>query len=304
MSRKSIIIPLLILVCFFSGCINASNIENSIEEISPQVKGAVSDEKLTRIDLKNKSNDLIKDVNLVKTSLETNYGYEEYSQKIHISVEDLGGLGFDENIQAALITAEVDENYNVTYYGEIAYTISKEMEEKSLCEIKVSNVAFLEDYDNFKKEMNNLNRAIATINENSDMNIESLKIDKGSHTHFMTLLNKGEKYVPLVYSYNELIFASRNVLKDNTSEAFVKGFYIAAGMLAADILLIESGCMYKGAFKSVGVLNSELKLMKIRKYCGNSGYGLLLSNMHWYFRGRMETSKDELYDLIMKECTG
>jgi hypothetical protein len=211
-------------------------------------------------------------------------------------------LYLEENTVAILESAKTTENYNVTYYGEIAHTISVDMKNNGLHEINSSSVIFLKDYDTFKKEMNTLNRAIDTINENSDMEIKNLNINKAVHNDFLDLLDKGGKYVPLISSYNQLIDASHNVLKDNTNEMYVKGFYIAAGMLAADILLLESGAMYKGAFKSVRALNSELKLMKVRKYCGNSGYGLLLSNIHWYFRGRMETSKNELYSLIKKEC--
>jgi hypothetical protein len=211
-------------------------------------------------------------------------------------------LYLEEDIITILESIETTENYNVTYYGEIAHTISMDMKNNGLQEINSSSVIFLKDYDTFKKEMGTLNRAIDTINENSDMDIKNLDINKAVHNDFLDLLNKGGKYVPLISSYNQLIVASHYVLKNQTNELYVKSFYIAAGMLAADILLLESGVMYKGAFKSVRFLNSELKLMKVRKYCGNSGYGLLLSNIHWYFRGRMETSKSELYSLIKKEC--
>ena len=69
-------------------------------------------------------------------------------------------------------------------------------------------------------------------------------------------------------------------------------------MLSVDILLIQSGGIHKSTFKSVGAINTELKLMKSTKYIGHSGYGLLLSTVYWTMRGYAEDVKNDVFDIV------
>ncbi len=191
-----------------------------------------------------------------------------------------------------------DSSYEKEMASQTAYLISLEMENYGL---EPLDIKLLEDYGNYELEMRQVNRVIDVLNENMDYDFRSIPLDKASHNKFIQFLNKGEKHLPVINSYNELLIASDLVLEDKNNEEYVRRFYICAFLLSVDVLLIETGGIHKTAFKSVGSLNTELKLMKSVPYLGYSGYGLLLSTIYWSIRGYLEGFKNDIFEILMHE---
>ena len=191
------------------------------------------------------------------------------------------------------------EDHDYTYENEMAeetaYSISLEMDNYGLAPL---NIQILENYDNYESEMTRVNGVIDVLNENMDYDFDPIPLDKDSHNYFIRSLNKGKKYLPVIDSYNELLKSSDLVIEDRHNREYVKRFYICAFLLSADIALIQSGGIHKGVFKSVGSLNSELKLMKSVPYLGYSGYGFLLSTIYWSIRGYVEGFKNDIFDVL------
>ena len=190
---------------------------------------------------------------------------------------------------------EHDDTSEKKIAAEPAYSISFEMDNYGL---EPLNVQILEDYGNYESEMKRVNRVIDVLNENIDYDFAPIPLDKDSHSYFIRSLNKGKKYLPVIDSYNELLKSSDLVLVDQNNREYVKRFYICAFLLSVDVALIQSGGIHKGVFKSVGSLNSELKLMKSVPYLGYSGYGLLLSTIYWSIRGYVEGFKNDIFDVL------
>lgn len=191
-----------------------------------------------------------------------------------------------------------DSSYEKEMASQTAYSISLEMENYGL---EPLDIKLLEDYGNYESEMKRVNRVIDVLNENMDYDFRSIPLDKASHNKFIQFLNKGEKHLPIINSYNELLIASDLVLEDKNNEEYVRRFYICAFLLSVDVLLIETGGIHKTAFKSVGSLNTELKLMKSVPYLGYSGYGLLLSTIYWSIRGYLEGFKNDIFETLIYE---
>lgn len=231
--------------------------------------------------------------------------HEDSSENIVIisNIDDLKTIvnsdaieGFDQNLVYLLEFIEAhDYAYEKEIASETAYSVSLEMEKYGLEHL---DVQLLEEYGNYKSEMTRVNRIIDVLNENMDYDFNHIPIDKASHSNFIRLINKGQKYLPIIDSYNELLDSSDLVIKDRNNDDYVKRFYICAFLLGVDIALIESGGIHKGVFKSVGSLNSELKLMKSVPYLGYSGYGLLLSTIYWSIRGYVEGFKNDIFEII------
>ena len=203
---------------------------------------------------------------------------------------------FNQNLIDLLYSIEEhDYTYEKKMAAETAYSISFEMDNYGL---EPLNVQILEDYGNYESEMKRVNRVIDVLNENIDYDFAPIPLDKDSHSYFIRSLNKGKKYLPVIDSYNELLKSSDLVLVDRNNREYVKQFYICAFLLSVDVALIQSGGIHKGVFKSVGSLNSELKLMKSVPYLGYSGYGLLLSTIYWSIRGYVEGFKNDIFDVL------
>lgn len=220
---------------------------------------------------------------------------------LRIVVEsDSSGTFNQELINLLSIIENHDSTYEKEMASQTAYSISLEMENYGL---EPLDVKLLENYSNYESEMKRVNRVIDVLNENMDYDFEHIPLDKLSHTKFIQLVNKGERYLPVVDSYNELLKSSYLVIEDRNNSEYVKRFYICAFLLGVDIALIESGGIHKGVFKSVGSLNSELKLMKSVPYLGYSGYGLLLSTIYWSIRGYVEGFKNDIFEIIRDDSS-
>jgi len=201
---------------------------------------------------------------------------------------------YDKELINILKTIEKhDYAYEKEMASETAHTVSQEMENYGL---KPLDGHSLKEYGNYKSEMNKLNRILDILNEQMDHEFKHIPLDQASHNYFISLVNKGEKYLPAVDSYNELIYSSDYVLSDKTNDEYIKRFYICAFLLSVDIALIQSGGVHKGVFKSVGTLNSELKLMKSVPYLGYSGYGYLLSTIYWSIKRHVIGFKNDVFD--------
>ncbi|MFY1110452.1 MAG: hypothetical protein AB3K77_02000 [Methanosarcinaceae archaeon] len=215
---------------------------------------------------------------------------------LKIIIESDTSGSFNQNLINLLSTIENhDSTYEKEMASQTAYSISLEMENYGL---EPLDIKLLEEYSNYESEMKRVNRVIDTLNENMDYDFKHIPLDEVSHTKFIQLINKGERYLPVVDSYNELLKSSDLVLKDRNNSEYVKRFYICAFLLSVDVLLIETGGVHKSAFKSVGSLNTELKLMKSVPYLGYSGYGLLLSTIYWSIRGYVEGIKNDIFDIL------
>jgi hypothetical protein len=215
---------------------------------------------------------------------------------LRIVVESDPSGTFNQDLTYLLSVIEShDSAYEKEMASQTAYSISSEMKNYGL---EPLDVKLLEDYSNYESEMKRVNRVIDVLNENMGYDFKHIPLDEVSHTKFIQLINKGERYLPVVDSYNELLKSSHLVLEDRNNAEYVKRFYICAFLLSVDVLLIETGGIHKNVFRSVGSLNSELKLMKSVPYLGYSGYGLLLSTIYWSIRGYVEGFKNDIFEII------
>ena len=89
-------------------------------------------------------------------------------------------------------------------------------------------------------------------------------------------------YVPVVSSYNQLVFAARLYNPGNATT--VNAFYVSAFFFGADMTIIDGKVAYELGFKVTGYLNDLLGLQKISDYCGYGCYAEVLSQIHWFVR--------------------
>lgn len=218
-----------------------------------------------------------------------------------VSAKDFNSNDFDDNFIEFIRELEKnDSTYNKTFASDLAFQMSLQMRDIGLESLDADDI---EDFTDFKAKIPKINRIIEILNENTEMHFEKIEISewtKIKHGEFITIIRKGEKYVPIISSYNELIKQSENVIRDKTNDLYVRNFYIAAFLLGVDVCLIETGAIHKGVFKSVGSINNEFKLAKVVPYCGYSGYGFILSNIYWSLRGYIGGFKNDIYDIILE----
>jgi|GEM_PF-5896500 hypothetical protein len=90
------------------------------------------------------------------------------------------------------------------------------------------------------------------------------------------------QFIPILGSYNSLVKDSKNVDPNNATS--VKVFYEDAFILSSDFIIINDGISYRIAFRSTGEMNDALKLAKLREFCGDECYRVVLSGIHWAIR--------------------
>lgn len=238
---------------------------------------------------------------------EINYQVDSANVLIITNVDELKMVvDSDKNIDfnPELITlVEALESYDYSYNSEFdyetaaesAYSISAEIKEYGL---KPLDGELLKNYGSYKHDVGQANRVIDVLNENMEYTFDRISDTDLTHNNFVKIMDKGQKYLPLVSSYNEFLDSSMCVLEDRNNRDNVRRFYICAFLLATDIAFIQSGGFHRTTFKSVGMISRELKLMKTVPYLGYSGYGLLLSTIYWSLRGYAETLKNDVYEVL------
>lgn len=210
--------------------------------------------------------------------------------KILSSVEDLKNAGFDQKLITIIQNiSKHDIGFNESLAVDTAIKISSHLKE-----LDTIDPTELENYDNFQKHMDRFNRISDIIKENTGKDFGKIKVSPDKYNEIMASM---VKYTPLIHSYNELIMSSRSL--DSGNEESIKRFYIALFLVGTDIVLIESGAIYKGTYKSVGEINQALGLREVVPYMGYSGYGLFLSTIHWTLREYIQGLKDDLYQILL-----
>jgi len=136
-----------------------------------------------------------------------------------------------------------------------------------------------------------INYVIDIVNEEIGTDIPRIK--ENDAILFVKTLTK---YAPAVNSYNKLHEVALKLPSDDDVDYL--RFYVSLGLLLADVGIIEMKLGYKFAFKSTGEVANILKLYKLRKVFGNRGYALLLSEIHWYFRGLFNETSEYLKNLL------
>jgi hypothetical protein len=94
------------------------------------------------------------------------------------------------------------------------------------------------------------------------------------------------QFIPVLGPYNSLVRDSKNV--DPSNATSVKIFYEDAFILSSDTIIINDSVSYRVAFRSTGELNDALKLAKLREFCGDECYRVVLSGIHWAIRVYMD----------------
>jgi hypothetical protein len=94
------------------------------------------------------------------------------------------------------------------------------------------------------------------------------------------------QFIPVLGPYNSLVRDSKNV--DPSNATSVKTFYEDAFNLSSDTIIINDSVSYRVAFRSTGELNDALKLAKLREFCGDECYRVVLSGIHWAIRVYMD----------------
>jgi hypothetical protein len=222
------------------------------------------------------------------------------TEDLELIAESSQNAGFNQELVTLLESLEnydyyCNPEYDYEMAAETAYSISTEIQDHGL---KPLNIELLKEYGSYKHEVNQANRVIDTLNGKMEYHFDKIPDDELSHNKFISLINSGQKYLPIVDSYNEFLNSSKYVIDDRNNQDNIRRFYICAFLLAVDVALIESGGMHKTTFKSVGTISRDLKLMKTVPYLGYSGYGLLLSTIYWSIRGYMEETKNEVFDVL------
>lgn len=130
----------------------------------------------------------------------------------------------------------------------------------------------------FDRQSYRLEHGANVIHENFNTHVSSTKLQSA-----MDRAGRLSKYTPLVGSYNRMHNASCAVTPDN--EASLERFYIATASFGIETALVQQQVFFKTSFVATRYTTNTLSLMKVRTVVGDKGYGLLLSEIHWAYRG-------------------
>jgi hypothetical protein len=217
---------------------------------------------------------------------------------------DNKNISFNQEFKGKIKSFERNNSgYNSKLARDTAYNISIKIEQFGL---ETLNKDTLRSYKNFKTEMIKINKIIKVLNENTDTELKKISISHLTHNKLVKLFDSGQKYIPILNSYNRFIHSSNEVINERLSpnkisKDCVKKFYMAAFLLGVDVCFVQSSAIHKTVFKSVGTINTKLKLMKTIPYLGHSGYGLLLSSIYWNLRGHAGKLKNDAYKTLLNE---
>ncbi|MBI2660401.1 hypothetical protein HYX07_04525 [Candidatus Woesearchaeota archaeon] len=214
----------------------------------------------------------------------------EQKEKVQKSVDTVTTIGNntltelkDKSCDLYLLTSnffyEHDFNFNLNETSRnLAVTLSSKIGNFE----KVDATTF-ENYEKFVKFQDNVNYVIGIINENIGTQFQLMDV---SPEEFDNVVDKVQKYTPLIEPYNNLIEKSKLVNKNDQNS--VGKFYISAFALATDVFLVQGSYIHSAIFPKIGELNGVLKIYKLKDFCGNKCFGLALYNVYWWFRIRVE----------------
>ena len=140
------------------------------------------------------------------------------------------------------------------------------------------NPSIAENYEVYKSSIQDINKIIRIINENTGTSIPQFELDLKSFENFRDFVRTAEKYAPIIDPYNELIASAKTL--NSQDDSSVNLLYTNMLALGLDVGLLQANLIHKGVFKVVGNVNNELKLAKLRGFCGNSCYSATLSKIY------------------------
>lgn len=143
---------------------------------------------------------------------------------------------------------------------------------------KPINPTVFEASSEFERQSYRLEHGTNVIHENFNRHVSPTKLQSA-----MDRAGGLSKYTPLVGSYNRMHNASCEVSQDD--EASLERFYIATASFGIEAALVQQQVFFKTSFIATRYTTNMLSLMKVRTVVGDKGYGLLLSEIHWAYRG-------------------
>ena len=154
------------------------------------------------------------------------------------------------------------------------------------------------DYSKFKNVIKKINELIIITNENIQTEIPEV----GSSISDFERFNEVKivlKYSPLIDPYNQLYESAKKLPSENTTD--YDQFYSDLGRFSLEICVLESQMSYKIAYRTTGEIAYNFKLYKFTPYIGNEGYRILLSEIHWSLRGRIENQTSGIINYFINK---
>lgn len=181
------------------------------------------------------------------------------------------------------------------FYRELPTTATERRTETvraahALCaESRPIEQSVFEASDEFDRQSYRLYHATNTVNENFNKEVSTRKLRSA-----MSSAGSISKYTPLVGSYNRMYEAACAV--DPEDDASIERFYIASASFGVEAVLVQQQIFFKSSFAATRYTTNKLSLMKIRTVTGDKGYGMLLSEIHWAYRGSQASAAGYIFE--------
>lgn len=75
----------------------------------------------------------------------------------------------------------------------------------------------------------------------------------------------------------------------------IERFYIATASFGIEAALVQQQVFFKSSFAATRYTTNKLSLMKVRTVTGDKGYGMLLSEIHWAYRGSQASAASYVF---------
>jgi hypothetical protein len=140
----------------------------------------------------------------------------------------------------------------------------------------------------FDRQSYRLYHATNTVNEHFNKEVSTTKLQST-----MSSAGSLSKYTPLVGSYNRMYDASCAV--EPGDDESLERFYVASASFGVEAALVQQQVFFKTSFVATRYTTNRLSLMKVRTVTGDKGYGLLLSEIHWAYRGGQTSATSYIF---------
>lgn len=224
---------------------------------------------------------------------------KEYVANLSNEIADI--LDIDPNLLEDIISNNVEIMINYIYeiyvnpkhieysYRYIADNLSIIIRDIGPIDLEDSDVV----YEKLKRNMYRFNHIAKVLNDKLGVSIPLINLRIFEKSDVIKL---GLSYMPIVGTYNKLYMAACK-LPSNDDRDYIR-FYKDLFLFFTDLIFIEEKVGYKTAFTTTRKIAYTLKLYKLRRVIGNSGYGLLLSEIHWLIREEVTETWDDIISII------
>ena len=276
---RTIITVAVVLMLLLAGCSSSTAPPASSEDSSIEVSNSPSEDK--SVETSNTSQSL-------DDASETTETTTKVDQKEAIQTGELT----EDSQPITDETRQTMETLSRDFYQELPSNETQRRAEtvraaQTLC--SDSDTSVFDTVDKFDRQSPRLTHATNTINEHFNKEISTNRLQS-----MMSGVDKISKFTPLVGSYNRMYDASCEV--DQNDDESIEQFYMASAAFGVEAALVQQQVFFKSSFVATRYTTNRLSLMKLRTVTGNKGYGLLLSEVHWAYRGGQAKATSYIFE--------